>query len=79
MRLHISVDDDLVVELDRRVGQRGRSPFIGRLLRRALEDEQRWDDIESTLGAFAESTHDWDRDPLAWVRAQRAGDPRRAG
>ncbi len=79
MRLHISLDDDLVQQLDRRVGQRRRSAFIGETVRRALEDERRWDDIEAGLGALAGSEHEWDADPADWVTAQRSGDPDRVG
>ena len=79
MRLHISLEDDLVAELDRRVGKRRRSAFIARVLRRTLDDESRWDDILSSIGAIEDEGHDWDRDPAAWVRAQRRGDPRRVG
>lgn len=79
MRLHISLDDDLVAELDRRVGRRRRSAFIGETVRRALEDERRWEDIEAALAAIPESGHEWDDDPAAWVRSQRVGDSRRVG
>jgi len=79
MRLHISLDDDLVQQLDQRVGQRQRSAFIGETLRRALEDERRWDDIEAGLGALAGNKHEWDADPAAWVRAQRYSDSSRVG
>jgi metal-responsive CopG/Arc/MetJ family transcriptional regulator len=79
MRLHISLADDLVAELDRRVGRRRRSAFIGQTVRHALDDERRWDDIEAALDAIADTGHEWDDDPTAWVRAQRAGDPRRVG
>jgi hypothetical protein len=79
IRLHIALSDDLVAELDRRVGPRRRSAFIAELIRRGLEDEQRWDDIESSLGALGDADHEWDDDPAAWVRAQRRGDARRAG
>jgi metal-responsive CopG/Arc/MetJ family transcriptional regulator len=79
MRLHIALDDGLVAELDRRVGPRRRSAFIAELVRRGLEDERRWDDIESALGTVADVGHDWDDDPAGWVRAQRHGDARRAG
>ena len=79
MRLHISLDDELVAQLDRRVGRRRRSAFIAETVRRALEDERRWDDIEAGLGALAESGHEWDRDPGAWVREQRRGDAGRVG
>jgi Arc/MetJ family transcription regulator len=79
MRLHIALDDDLVADLDERVGPRQRSAFIAELIRRGLEDERRWDDIEASLGALSDSGHEWDGDPAAWVRAQRRGDARRAG
>jgi metal-responsive CopG/Arc/MetJ family transcriptional regulator len=79
MRLHIALEDELVAELDRRVGPRRRSAFIAELVRRGLDDQRRWDDIEAALGALAETGHDWDVDPAAWVRAQRSSDGRRAG
>jgi metal-responsive CopG/Arc/MetJ family transcriptional regulator len=78
MRLHITVDDALVAELDRRAGERQRSAFITELIRRGLEDERRWDDIEAALGTISDTGHEWDDDPAAWVREQRA-DPRRSG
>jgi len=79
MRLHIALEDELVADLDRRVGRRQRSAFIAELIRRGLEDERRWDDIESALGAIPDTGHDWDEDPARWARAQRRGDSRRAG
>lgn len=79
MRLHISLDDGLVEQLDNRVGKRRRSAFIGETLRRALDEERRWDDIEAGLGALAGREHEWDADPADWVRAQRFGDPSRVG
>ena len=79
MRLHIALDDELVAELDRRVGPRRRSAFISELIKRGLDDERRWEDIEAALGAFADTDRDWDADSPAWVRAQRRSDARRAG
>jgi Arc/MetJ-type ribon-helix-helix transcriptional regulator len=79
MRLHISLDDELVAELDSRVGRRRRSAFIAETVRRALEDERRWEDIEAALGALADRDHEWDRDPAAWVRAARHGEGARVG
>lgn len=79
MRVHIALDDELVAELDRRVGPRRRSAFIAELVRRGLDDERRWDDIEASLGQLRDDRHEWDDDPAAWVRAQRHGDRRRAG
>ena len=79
MRLHIALNDDLVAEVDRRAGPRRRSAFIAELVRRGLEDERRWDDIEAALGRLPDSGHEWDDDPAAWVQRQRQADPRRAG
>ena len=79
MRVHISLEDSLVSELDRRVGKRGRSAFIAETIRQALEDRRRWDDIEAALGTISDHGHEWDEDPASWVRAQRTGDARRVG
>jgi metal-responsive CopG/Arc/MetJ family transcriptional regulator len=79
MRLHISLDDQLVRELDERVGKRRRSTFIGETVRRALDDERRWDDIEAGLGALTGRPHAWDEDPAEWVREQRHSDASRVG
>ncbi len=78
MRLHILLDDDLVAEIDRRAGERKRSDFIARILRDAVDDENRWDEIESSLGVLTDSGHEWDADVAEWVRTQR-NDPRRSG
>jgi Arc/MetJ-type ribon-helix-helix transcriptional regulator len=79
MRVHITIEDELVEELDRRVGRGRRSTFIAALVRRALDDERRWDEIESALGSLPDEGHEWDEDPAAWVRAQRETDTRRVG
>ena len=79
MRVHISLDNALIEQLDRRVGARRRSAFISETLRRALEDDQRWDDIEAGLGALSETAHDWDDDTASWVAAQRTDDSARVG
>jgi len=79
MRVHISLEDDLVQQLDRRVGARRRSAFIAEAIRRALDDEHRWALIEASIGAIDADGHDWDEDPAAWVRAQRHADTRRVG
>lgn len=79
MRLHIALEDDLVAELDQRVGPRQRSAYIAEMIRRGLDDERRWDDIEAAIGQLGDTGHEWDADPAGWVRAQRRGDVRRAG
>lgn len=79
MRLHISLADELVAELDRRVGRRERSAFIAAAIRHALDSERRWELIEAAYGAVPDAGHDWDDDPAAWVRVQRHADERRVG
>lgn len=79
MRLHITLDDVLVAELDRKVGARERSRFIAAAVRRVLAEQAGWEAIESALGQLDAVGHDWDDDPAAWVRAQRSADDRRVG
>lgn len=79
MRLHIALDDDLVEELDRRAGARQRSAYIAEIIRRTLDDERRWDELEAALGSLADEGHEWDGDPAEWVRRQRRSDERRTG
>lgn len=79
MRLHISLDDDLIAELDRRAGRGRRSAFIAQTVEQALEDERRWEEIENSLGALEDRGHDWDRDPAMWVRGERRADAGRVG
>jgi metal-responsive CopG/Arc/MetJ family transcriptional regulator len=79
MRMHINLDDDLVAQLDRRIGARRRSAFISATVRKALADEQRWEDIEAGLGALAGSEHEWDEDPAGWVATGRMDDSARIG
>jgi Arc/MetJ-type ribon-helix-helix transcriptional regulator len=79
MRLHISLDDEIVADLDARVGRRRRSAFIAEALRRALDERRRWEEIEAALGAIPDSGHDWDEDPAAWVHSERRSDQRAVG
>jgi len=79
MRIHITLEDELVRELDRRVGARRRSGFIAGAVRLALDDERRWDAIEEALGSIADEGHEWDDDPAAWVREGRRRDVSRVG
>jgi Arc/MetJ-type ribon-helix-helix transcriptional regulator len=79
MRLHITLGDELVRELDRRVGARRRSSFIAHAVRQALDDAHRWELIESSLGSIGDTGHEWDPDPASWVREQRRADAGRVG
>jgi hypothetical protein len=79
MRVHISLEDELVHELDRRVGPRRRSGFIANAVRLALDDERRWEAIEAAFGSIDDGGHEWDDDPAAWVRESRRRDVSRVG
>lgn len=53
---------------------------MARAVERAIDDEQRWDLIESAIGAVPDDgSLDWDADPGAWVRSGRRADARRVG
>ena len=79
MRVHITLGNELVRELDKRVGARRRSSFIAEAVRQALDDERRWESIESSLGSIDEQGHEWDADLAEWVRIQRRTDASRVG
>ena len=76
MRVQINLDERLVSEIDRRVDRRQSRRVIAATLRRALEDDRRWDDILAPVGTLADAGHAWNEDPAAWVRAPRHRDQR---
>ncbi|MBV9139623.1 MAG: hypothetical protein JO115_01650 [Pseudonocardiales bacterium] len=78
IRLHITLDDTLVRDLDHIIGARERSSFIATAVRRAIDEYQRSEALEAALGSIMDSEHDWDTDPGAWVRAQRTDREQRA-
>jgi predicted transcriptional regulator len=79
MRMHIELDDRLVEQVDQLAGPRGRSAFVRTAIERAVQQEQRWADLEAAAGAIQDEGHDWDADVAGWVRGQRHADSRRAG
>lgn len=79
MRIHVHLDDELVRRLDTRVGSRGRSRFIERATRVALDGEERWALIEQGIGSIDETGHPWDDDAARWVADERAADAARVG
>ncbi len=79
MRMHIVLDDELVAQLDARVGRGARSRFVVEAVRRRLADEERWDSLLAAAGSVDDGGHDWDDDPAGWVAAQRRGDTERLG
>ena len=79
MRVHITLDEAEVRRLDARVGARRRSSFIQAAVRRALDEEYRWERIEAAIGEIQDGDHDWDGDVAGWVGEQRRSDDRRIG
>ena len=79
MRVHILLENELVEEIDQKVGPRRRSSYIAEAVRRQLESERRWAKIWSAVGSIADQGHPWDDDPAAWVHEQRRADPRSVG
>jgi Arc/MetJ family transcription regulator len=77
--MHIELDDELVAQIDKLSGPRGRSAFVRSAIEHAIRQELRWADIEAAAGAIANQEHEWDTDPGAWVREQRRADVRHAG
>jgi len=80
MRLHITLDEQLVKTLDERVGAGRRSAFIAAAVGTALEHESRWDLIEGAIASIDDGgDRVWGEDAGGWVRAERRGDGRRLG
>ena len=79
MRLHISLDDEIVAELDRRVGERKRSAFIAAIIRQALDDASRWEQVLGAAGSIGSDGGEWGDDPSRWVREERFADSTRVG
>ena len=79
MRLHITLDDALVAELDRHVAPRQRSKFITDAIEDALARSRQYALLESVRGTISDTGHVWDPDPAAWVSEERFSDPRRVG
>jgi predicted transcriptional regulator len=79
MRVHISLDEELVRDLDEIAGPRGRSAFIEQAVRDRVERERRWKKMRSAIGSISDEGHPWDADVAAWVHESRREDPRRVG
>ena len=79
MRMHIDLDDTLIAEVDEIAGPRQRSAFVRDAVRAAVDQRKRCRLIEGAAGSIADTGHDWDADPAAWVRDQRFGDTTRVG
>ena len=79
MRVHIELEDDLLAEVDKLAGSRGRSAFVRSAIQTAVRQANRRSHLEAAAGSISDHGHEWDDDPGAWVRQQRHADARRAG
>jgi metal-responsive CopG/Arc/MetJ family transcriptional regulator len=79
MRVHITLEEDVVEEIDRAVGPRRRSSFIADAVRKELESKRRWETMRSAVGSISDEGHPWDDDVAKWVHDSRREDPRRVG
>ncbi len=71
MRLHITLPDSLIKELDGIAGNRERSAFIRLAVEEAIDQERRWRSFKDAYGALVDVEHEWDSDPAGWVHDQR--------
>ncbi|MDP2948988.1 MAG: ribbon-helix-helix domain-containing protein [Chloroflexota bacterium] len=74
MRAHVVLPDDLVGEMDRMVGKRGRSRFVAEAVRERLRKEKLLKAIHDGAGAIDLSRHpEWatPEKVVEWVRALR--------
>ena len=73
MRIHVHLEDDLLAELDREVGQRGRSAYIEDIIRADLDRRRRWRLIWEALEGppIDDEGHVWDPDPAAYFHEER--------
>jgi len=81
MRVHISLEEELVEQIDRTVGPRQRSSYIAEAVRKQLDADRRWERIRSAFGTISDEGHPWDEaeDVAKWVHDSRREDPRRVG
>ncbi len=77
--MHVTLDEELVREIDALTRPRGRSAFIEEAVRRAVDQERRWRLMRSAIGSISDRGHPWDEDAARWVHTSRRSDPRRVG
>ena len=75
VRTNLLLPKDLVDEVDRLAGPRGRSRYVAESLERSIRRDRLRDVIEQTAGAWKDNPL-WksDQDVIDWVAALRAED-----
>lgn len=77
-RAHVVMSDDVLEEVDERVGERGRSRFVEEAVREKLARLRLEEEIRNTQGiARGKGYEHWrdQRSASAWVRTTRADRP----
>ena len=71
-RTTVTIPEELMAEVDRLAGPRGRSAFVAAAVQEAVKRERLRQAIEKTRGVLAGSPS-WEspQETYAWVRAQR--------
>jgi hypothetical protein len=77
-RAHIILPVDLVADIDKLVGKRGRSAFLAELAQREIKIRRQREVLRETAGAWKAEDHpELAKGAAAWVRQIRADDTQR--
>ena len=77
-RTHIVIPRELVIEIDRVVGKRGRSSFLTQAAERELMRRRQVDALNAAAGAWKDKDHpELRRGAAAWVQKLRLENERR--
>jgi hypothetical protein len=77
-RTHVILPVDLVADIDKLVGKRGRSAFITELAQREIKLRRQREALSETAGAWKAADHpELAQGAAAWVRQIRSLDNRR--
>jgi hypothetical protein len=77
-RAHVVLPVDVVADIDKLVGKRGRSAFLTELAQREIKIRYQREVLRETAGAWKSEDHpELDQGAVAWVRQIRALDDQR--
>ena len=77
-RAHVILPVDLVADIDKLVGKRGRSAFLTEVARDEIQRRQQRDALRAVEGAWKDADHPELKDgTAAWVRETRAESEKR--
>jgi hypothetical protein len=77
-RTHVILPVDVVAEIDKLVGKRGRSSFLTEVARREIKIQQQRQALRAAKGAWKQKDHpELAQGAAAWVRQIRSADTKR--